>query len=232
MVSLCSEGCSRSKAGLPALPHLAQVPKDFGKPFEGQLVLEVHERKLAIPGAGLCTIEEPGCAKTLEGLQGRPLALDLDRELLMADLSKPLAALGRAIAPEELVCLLVSDTKVGRCIPFRPFSGEEFGQWLDAEEPVGKIRVVMRADGLEVVAARGKVPGPDRFGPSLSPVNGRPDFEGLDRLMLKLANRFQGEDDAGLVPSPSMKIESVARALAALSGPDGERFSKTFLVYP
>jgi hypothetical protein len=175
---------------------------------------------------------EPACAAALEKLRGRPIGLELDRGLLVADLSEALTLLPSALEPNDQACLIVGDARSTRCLPFRPMSGEELGSWLDAPKPLGKIRLVMRSDGIEVVADRGKVPGPDRFGPSLPPVLGKPDFEGLEPIMCQMSARFPEEDQAAVVPSARMSVGDVARALAALSGPDGSRFSRLFLVYP
>lgn len=150
----------------------------------------------------------------------------------MADLSAPLGALATALGNGGTACLAAADSKGRRCIPFRPFSADDFGAWLDAERPLAKLRIVMRADGLEVVTDRGKVPGPDRYGPSLPSIGGRPDFDGLDTAAAKLHARFPDETIAGLAPSPSITVKQAARVLALLNGPQGERFERTFLVYP
>jgi hypothetical protein len=220
------------RAAPPADPALARVPEGYGRPYAADLVLSVKERALLLPGNRACGLTDVGCTQALAALQGRSLALELDPALPMADLSVPLSRLSEALGNDGAACLTVSDAKELRCLPFRPLSGEQFGAWLDADKPLGKIRVVMRSDGLEVVTDRGKVPGDDRFGPSLPPLAGRPDFEGLDRLLSRVARRFPDEDEAVLAPSPSMRIGEVSRALGAMSGPGGERFPKVFLVYP
>ncbi len=230
-VALCA--CKAPvRAALPADPALTRVPEGYGRPYAADLVLRVKERALLLPGDRACGLTDVGCGQALVALQGRSLALELDPALPMADLTVPFSRLSEALGEEGTVCLTVSDAKERRCLPFRPFSGEQFGAWLDAEMPPGKLRVVMRSDGFEVVTDRGKVPGSDRFGPSLPPLAGRPDFDGLDRLLGRLARRFPDEDQAVLAPSPSMRAGEVARALGALSGPGGERFPKAFLVYP
>jgi hypothetical protein len=234
VVALTTLACPRcSDPELTAAPpHVPRVPDGYGAAgFSGE-ILRVRDRKLLLPDGRACTSEAPGCSEALAALRGKALALELEGSLLMADLSEPLAALSLALEPGDQACLLVGDSASARCLPFRPFSGGEFAAWLDAPEPVGKVRVVMRSDGIEVVADRGKVPGPDRFGPSLPPQRGKPDFEGLEPLMRRMAHHFPTEDEAGVVPSGRMTVEEVARALACLSGKGAERFPKTFLVYP
>jgi hypothetical protein len=209
------------------------VPDGRGERYSARAELGVRDRRLVLPSGRVCGLPaDDGCARELEALRGEPLALDLGASVLMAELSGPLALLSQALEPGDQACLLAADASSTRCLPFRPMSGEEFGAWLDADRPLGKIRLVMRSDGIEVVADRGKVPGPDRFGPSLPSVGGRPDFAGLEPLTRALATRFPDEEQAAVVPSARMSIAEVAGALAALSGVDAERFPRTFLVYP
>jgi hypothetical protein len=208
------------------------VPEGFGQEWDVQATLTVKDRALALPDGRPCRPGEAACAAALQALRGKRLALELDSASRMAELSAPLSTLTSALEDGELVCLAVADSKGRRCVPFRPFSGEDFGEWLDADKPLGKLRVVMRTDGLEVVTDRGKVPGPDRYGPSLPSLGGKPDYPGLENAARRLADRFPDEDTAGLAPSPSIPVGQVARVLAALSGPEGRRFPRTFLVYP
>ena len=230
IVALAS--CSK-EAPVPAvLPtNLAQVPAGYGTTYQGQPRLTVKSRVLALPSGETCSTAE-SCKAALGKLGAVPLALELDKTLVMAELSVALAALDNATPAEQLFCLLVVDGRSLRCVPFRPFSGEEFGAWLDAEKPIGKIRAVMRSDGIEVVADRGKVPGPDRFGPSLPALEGKPDFEGVEAIFAKLKRRFEDENQAVLAPSPSMRIEWVGKALGLVSGKDAAQFPTTYLVFP
>ncbi|MBI5545740.1 MAG: hypothetical protein HY901_17770 [Deltaproteobacteria bacterium] len=216
----------------PPPAWLPRVPDGYGEPYEAKAVLGVQDRRLRLPTGQVCGAEAADCAEPLAALQGQALALELDGSSRMADLSAPLAALALALRPGATACLAVADSQGRRCVPFRPFSGDDFGAWLDADKPLGKLRVIMRSDGMEVVADRGKLPGPDRYGPSLPPVEGKPDFAGLDRAASLLAVRFRDETVAGLAPSPSLPVAQVAHALALLNGPGGGRFETTFLVYP
>lgn len=232
---LAALACSRPTAPPPAAPmppHLARVPDGHGVPYAGQPRLTVRERRLVLPDDRVCRPEEPACAAALADLQDGPLAIDLSKDLLMAELSEPLALLARALAPGETACLLVADSASMRCVPFRPFGSDDFAAWLDASKPLGKVRVILRGDGMEVVARRGKLPGPDRYGPSLPTVAGKPDFDGLERAAAKLAAHFSDEEEAALAPSGATRLEVAARALSSLSGPAGERFGTTYLVYP
>ena len=196
------------------------------------MTLSVQDRRLKLPDGRTCLPDEPSCAEPLTRLKGERLALELDSQLRMAELSAPLAALSLALKDGGTCCLAVADSAGRRCVPFQPFSGDDFGTWLDAELPLGKIRVVMRADGMEMVTDRGKLPGPDRYGPSLPSIGAKPDYDGLDAAAAKVKGRFPDEDTAGLAPSPSITVAQVARVLAILNGHGGSRFESTFLVYP
>lgn len=233
-LSLAFAGACRAPARpvSPADPKLIQVLDGYGRPYAAGVSLSVQERALILPGGRRCGLTDVGCAEALAALRGKAIALELDPDLAMADLTVPLSRLSEGLEDRATACLAVSDSRERRCIPFRPMSGEEFGAWLDAEKPLGKLRVVMRADGMEVVADRGKVPGPDRFGPSLPTVAGLPDFLGLDPMLGKLARRFPEEDEACLAPSSGLALREVGKALGMLSGPGGERFPRPYLVYP
>ncbi len=227
----CACRCGEPAPG-PAPGWLPKVPEGYGRPFRAGVTLRVQDRRLVLPSGMACLGLESSCAQALARLRGEDLVLELDEALKMADLSAALAALAEALDPGDQACLAAFDGKERRCVPFRPFSGEDFGAWLDADKPLGKIRIVMRSDGLEVVTDRGKLPGPDRYGPSLPSLAARPDYAGADDAAARLEARFPDEDTAGLVPSASIPVAQAARVLSLLSGPQGERFERTFLVYP
>jgi hypothetical protein len=230
MVALA--GCQRPADSAPPPSYLPRVAERLGRPYDGQRVLRVKDRRLVLASGEGCLPGEPACAAALKELEGQPLALEIEQELLLADLSVALATLSSALGPRDFPCLLVADATQRRCLPFRPLSGEEFGAWLDAEKPFGKIRVVMRSDGMELVTDRGKVPGPDRFGPSIPTEIGRPDFDTLLRTLSRMKSRFPDEEEAVLAASARTTLGHAAQVLAALSGEDASRFGKTYLVYP
>lgn len=210
----CLLGCKRDAVQPEAPAHLPEVPSGYGGQWKAEAVATVTERRLVLP---------PG--------DDDPLALEIPATTKMAELSGAFAELQQKRG-EEPICLAVAAARKRRCISMRPMSGEQFGEWLDAQRPYAKIRLVMRSDGIEVVTDRGKVPGPDRYGPSIPPVEGRPDFASLEEVLRKLASRFPDEEQAVLAPSAGLEMSDVAHALALLHGPGGERFEEVFLVYP
>jgi hypothetical protein len=200
-----ASGCKApARPGPPPDPKLIRVPDGYGRPYSAEVTLSVRDRLLLLPGGRRCGLTDIGCAQALAALRGKAVALELDPALAMADLTMPLSRLSEALEDNATACLAVSDSRERRCVAFRPFSG----------------------------ADRGKVPGPDRFGPSLPPIAGRPDFNGLDRTLGRLARRFPEENQAALAPSPGLELRDVGRALGLLSGPGGERFPRAFLVFP
>ena len=234
-VALLAAATLACRSSIPAAPPpawLPSVPDGYGRPWDARAVLSVQEGHLKLPSGQTCLPDEPECSRALQMLRGERLALELDGSRIVAELSAPLAALSLALPAERTACLAVADTKGRRCVPFRPFSSDDFGAWLDADQPPAKIRVILRADGMEVAIDRGKIPGPDRHGPSLPSLGARPDYQGLDADAAKLKARFPSETEAGLAASPSIPVAQAARILAILSGPGGERFERTFLVYP
>jgi hypothetical protein len=106
-----------------------------------------------------------------------------------------------------------------------------FDAWLDEPKP-GKLRIIQRQDGLELVSGIGKLQGPDPNGPTVPVRGGRLDVgttrEGLQRLQL----RFHAPD-ACLVPSFGTELRAAATVLSAFwSGQNEPLFEQVCLVYP
>ncbi|MFN0063196.1 MAG: hypothetical protein ACKVPX_11870 [Myxococcaceae bacterium] len=108
----------------------------------------------------------------------------------------------------------------------------EFAQWVGAQGP-GKIRLIQRADGVEVQTAVGKVPGPDPEGPTLPARAGSLSHPSLQKVLVMLRERFGAEDGIWIVPSfgmPLSAVLSVVRTIGEL--PKESRFPYTALVFP
>jgi hypothetical protein len=106
-----------------------------------------------------------------------------------------------------------------------------FDAWLD-EPKAGKLRIIQRQDGLELVSGIGKLPGPDPNGPTVPVRGGLLDVattrEGLQRMQL----RFHAPD-ACLVPSFGTELRAAATVLSAFwGGPKEPLFERVCLVYP
>src|SRR5260370_33156575 len=75
-----------------------------------------------------------------------------------------------------------------------------FQSWLDQPIP-GRIRVVQRADGLELQTALGKLAGPDPNGPTIPLREGQLDLRLLPQSLLSLQRRVEKQNRPALVPS-------------------------------
>jgi hypothetical protein len=107
-----------------------------------------------------------------------------------------------------------------------------FQSWLDQPIP-GRVRVVQRADGLELQTGLGKLAGPDPNGPTIPLREGQLDLRMLRQSLLSLRRRFQNASDACLVPSFGTELAKVATALSGFYRAPGDRiFSEICLVYP
>src|SRR5690606_25505166 len=79
----------------------------------------------------------------------------------------------------------------------------------------------------------GKLPGPDRNGPSVPLRQGRNDLGRLRLALQALLGRFTTEDMICWVPSFGMELATVARSLAATYEEDGDPlFKRQCLVFP
>ena len=108
----------------------------------------------------------------------------------------------------------------------------EFRAWLDEAKP-GKVRVIQRADGLEIQTNIGKMPGADPNGPTLPARSGRQDIPRLRTALQRLQQRFDTVRDACVVPSFGMPLGQVAELLTGFyEGPSAPIFSEICLVYP
>lgn len=112
------------------------------------------------------------------------------------------------------------------------FDEPAYQHWIDLPEP-GRLRVVMRGDGYELATSVGKLPGPDRNGPSVPLRQGRHDLGRLRLGLEALLDRFTTEDMICWVPSFGMELATVARSLAATYEDDGDPlFKRQCLVFP
>jgi hypothetical protein len=177
-------------------------------------------------GAGASLHADAGVAALLAVIGKAPVLLVPDDTTYMAELAPLLAALDDAKLP---VWILHPDGKVAFRVSLRDEAA--FDAWLDDPKP-GKLRVIQRQDGLELVSGIGKLPGPDPNGPTVPVRGGRLDVatarEGLERLQ----GRFHAPD-ACLVPSFGTELRAVGTVLSAFwSGRDEALFDTVCLVYP
>lgn len=108
-----------------------------------------------------------------------------------------------------------------------------FQQWL-AEPKPGKLRIVQRADGLELTTNVGKLPGADPNGPSIPVRGGKLDIPTLRASLEKLKARFGSKaTDVCLLPSHGTELSKIAEVMAGtFRGPSDPIYEELCLVYP
>ena len=185
--------------------------------------LPIAESNGAIPASAR---RDAGVAPLLSTIGKGPALLVPDDATYMAEIAPLLAVLDDTKVPVWIL-------HPGGTVAFRVELRDEtaFDAWLDDPKP-GKLRVIQRQDGLELVSGIGKLPGPDPNGPTVPVRGGRLDVattrEGLQRLQA----RFK-VSDACLVPSFGTELRAVGTILSAFwSGPEERLFEHVCLVYP
>lgn len=220
--------CPQSSQTLSAPPGLAEVPPGQGRPYTPRPLLRVRDRALILPSGESCP--ETGACPALQALRGQSLAVEFEAGLLVAELARPLRLIAELLEPNETLCLRVSSAGHARCLDVRPRPAEALGDWMDADKPLAKIRLMVRADGMEIVTVRGKIPGPDRYGPSVPTKGGGHDFDLLVVSLSKLAIHLSEENEAALLASPQTTAQTAARALGALGSASKGRFEKLLFI--
>ncbi len=217
-------GCRRAPLPVPAPPGLAEIAPGRGTPYTPRALLQIRERALVLPSGERCPLS--GACPSLMALRGQPIAVDLEASLMVAELSVPLSQIALILGREETICLRVAAQGEARCLDVLPRPAAALGGWMDAEKPLAKIRLMVRADGMEVVTVRGKIPGPDRFGPSVPTKGGRHDWALLAQSLARLAAHLSQEREAALLASPQTSAQTVAAALDALANASEDQFEK------
>ena len=208
-------------------PHRLPPAPVWGAPLPANAVRVTLGAGEARAGASVASMRaDAGVAPLLAAIGKAPALLVPDDATYMAELAPLLAALDDAKVP---VWVLHPGGAVAFPVDLRDEAA--FDAWLDDPKP-GKIRVVQRQDGLELVSGIGKLPGPDPNGPTVPVRGGRLDVatarEGLQRLQV----RFH-VSDACLVPSFGTELRAVGAVLSAFwSGPKAPLFDHVCLVYP
>jgi len=169
---------------------------------------------------------DAGVAPLLAAIGRGPALLVPDDSAYMAEIAPLLAALDDAKVP---TWILHPNGAVAFPVELRDEAS--FDAWLD-EPKAGKLRIIQRQDGLELVSGIGKLPGPDPNGPTVPVRGGRLDISTTREGLQRLQQRFHAPD-ACLVPSFGSELRAVATVLSAFwSGPKDPLFERVCLVYP
>ncbi len=207
-----SADMTRAHSGVDAGPSTAwgdPIPQDAAR-------IELLGSRAKIGGKPLGDLRGVGKAVLITDLdtflaEAAPVLEMLDRSAIETWLAHPAAAVAFKLALKD---------------------ERAFQVWLDQPIP-GRIRVVQRADGLELQTGLGKLAGPDPNGPTIPLREGRLDLRSLRQSLLSLQRRFQNANDACLVPSFGTELVKIATALSGFYRAPGERiFSEICLVYP
>ncbi len=169
-------------------------------------------------------------------LGGKPLGelRGVGRALLITDFDTFLAEVAPVLGMLDRSAIETWLVHPAAAVAFKLALKDEraFQSWLDQPIP-GRIRVVQRADGLELQTGLGKLAGPDPNGPTIPLREGQLDLRLLRQSLLSLQRRFQNANDACLVPSFGTELAKIATALSGFYRAPGERiFSEICLVYP
>ncbi|MGZ3447316.1 MAG: hypothetical protein ACXU88_16650 [Myxococcaceae bacterium] len=208
-------------------PHRLAPAPVWGAPLPAGAVRVTFERGHArAAAASVSMVVDAGVAPLLAAIGRAPALLVPDDTTYVVELAPLLAALEDA---HVATWILHGSGAVAFPVTLR--DEREFDAWLDEPKP-GKLRIIQRQDGLELVSAIGKIPGPDPNGPTVPLRGGRLDVgttrEGLQKMQL----RFHAPD-ACLVPSFGTELRAVATVLSAFwGGPAEPLFETVCLVYP
>lgn len=231
-ISLLSAACT---APVPAPPELAVVAKDSGTAFSPELpVLKIQGERLILHSGTPCPERAP-CPILADSLPPTPspVVLDIPADAIAAQLRKPLGILADArpdIAFRD-VCLRVSAGGESRCLGAMLRPESSIAGWLGSMESPAKIRLVVRQSGMEVVTIHGKIPGPDRYGPSIPAVGGVHDFGLLAKDMAMLSAKFPDEREVVLLLSPQTPFQTAVLTMDTAQKASGGQFSRFILAY-
>jgi hypothetical protein len=200
----------------------------WGEPRPASAVtLELRAGKAQV-GSQTFDLETPeSLARLKAAIAGRPLLVVPDRDTYLAQL-------GHFLGMVDEGGLELWLAHLSQPVAFRVRLRDEaaFRLWLDEPKP-GKIRIIQRADGLELQTNIGKLPGADPNGPTVPLRGGQLDVAGARRALSRLKERFDEAQDVCVVPSFGTELGRVADVLTAdYAGPRERSFDELCLVYP
>jgi len=208
-------------------PHRLPAATVWGSPLPTNAVRVTFSQGGARAGGAAASLgADAGVAPLLSAIGTGPALLVPDDATYMAEIAPLLAALDDAKVPTWI--LHPAGTVA---FPVELRDEKAFDAWLDDPKP-GKLRVIERQDGLELVSGIGKLPGPDPNGPTVPVRGGRLDVATTRNGLQRLQGRFHASD-ACLVPSFGTELRAVGTILSAFwSGPKEPLFDHVCVVYP
>lgn len=209
---------------LEALHQIEEVPI-WGEPLPSSVKrVTVDAEGRVFLGGRLLDLTQASDLLVLKGASA--WFLETHPEVYMAQLSHLFAIWDDA---EAFVWLRHSTEKVAFRVELKDEAA--FQSWLEAPIP-GRIRVIQRADGLELSTVFGKVVGGDAEGPSVPNRGGQWDLARARSQLQKLRRRFTSAEDIYFVPSSGTEVSSVTHVMSAnYSKPREAMFPSMSLVY-
>ena len=198
----------------------------YGEPLPERAARVELRGEVAQLGGKPFKLDDSAQRAQLLAAAGNKVLLAPDGDTYLAQVAQLLAGLEDG---KVETWLLHADGKVAYRLTLRDEPG--FNAWL--EEPVpGKVRIVQRADGLELVTNMGKVPGADPNGPSLPLRGGQLDVAAARVGLEKVQKRFEAPDIC-MLPSFGTELAQVAQVLSGTFRAAGQGiFAERCLVYP
>jgi len=218
-------GAAATDGGLD--PHRLPPAPVWGSPLPAKAVrITFRGGQALVGGSAVSLAGDAGMGRALAAVGKGPALLVPDEATYMAEVAPLLAALDDASVE---TWVLHPDGMVAFAVDLR--DEPAFDAWLDEPKP-GKLRVIQRQDGLELVSGVGKIPGPDPNGPTVPVRGGHLDVATAREGLRRLQQRFHAPD-ACLVPSFGTELRAVATVLPAFwEGPKEPMFERLCLVYP
>ena len=179
-------------------------------------------------------IELHGSSATLLNREPLRSVHGLHKVLLLADADTLVAEASAVLAMLDSENVETWLAHPNRAVAFKLSLKDEhaFQAWLDQPIP-GRIRVIQRADGLELQTGLGKLAGADPNGPSIPLREGQLDIRLMRQALQSLRTRFPDATDACLVPSFGTELTKVASAASGFyEAPRKRLFENLCLVYP
>jgi hypothetical protein len=200
----------------------------FGDPSPpGGVTLGLVGTRVKLGSDALDASQPADLARLKAAVGNRPVLLVPDPDTYLAQVSELLAFLDDG---QVETWILHPSGQVAFPVKLRDEAA--FQAWLDAPNP-GDVRIIQRADGLEIQTNLGKLAGADPKGPTVPVRGGELDIARLRHALGRLKERFQDAADVCLVPSFGTEL---VRASAVLSGnytaPKERIFGQLCLVYP
>ena len=172
------------------------------------LDVRVEGQRLRLPDGTLCPLVHRGCDAALSSLPVGRLRITAPPTAVFATVAPALtlAAHRRAAA-----WLHVGADRV-EVESYLPAALEAWSD-LHGRNTHLRLRVILRADGIWIGSAAGKVLGADPRGPTLLPTPQGPDFVGLERKLRGVELAVSSDEEAcGLLPTLDTPTGDVLRA--------------------